>query len=62
MDGSNPTSTTDFDAHAISQGWLKLKLGWYHPLARSYPGWGAEFRSFRTASEALAYQFSVTYT
>lgn len=50
----------DYQLIALANGWLKLKLGWYHPLAQQYIGWGLEFKCFTTAEEAVKYMMEVT--
>lgn len=42
----------DYQLIVLANGWLKLKRGWYHPLALQYIGWSLEFKFFTTAEEA----------
>ncbi len=48
----------DYQLIAFANGWLKLKRGWYHPLAWQYIGWDLEFKCFTTAEEAVKYQIT----
>jgi hypothetical protein len=49
-------SEQDFELIAITNGWLRLKRGWYHPFALAYIGWNLEPLCFKSAKAAIRYQ------